>query len=101
MEINGNFGIHGVHGARQVGKLSATENQGVRATDASVADAPSDQVDFSAAAQSIGQVAGSGAIVDGVRVDKVAALKAQIAAGTYDTPERMAVALDRMLDQWG
>ncbi|MFN9445080.1 MAG: flagellar biosynthesis anti-sigma factor FlgM [Pirellulaceae bacterium] len=49
----------------------------------------------------ISQVAGRGAIVDGVRVDKVAALKAQIAAGNYDTPERMAVALDRMLDQWG
>jgi len=36
-----------------------------------------------------------------IRHDKVAALKAQIAAGTYDTPERLEMALDRMLDAIG
>lgn len=33
-----------------------------------------------------------------VRTDKVADIKAQIEAGTYETDEKMDVAVDRMLD---
>jgi flagellar biosynthesis anti-sigma factor FlgM len=34
----------------------------------------------------------------GVRVDKVASIKAQIDAGTYDTDDKLSLALERMLE---
>lgn len=33
---------------------------------------------------------------DGIRHDLVARVKREIAAGTYDTPEKLAIALERM-----
>ncbi len=36
-----------------------------------------------------------------VRADKVASIKAQIAAGTYDTDAKMEMALSRLLDEIG
>ena len=33
-----------------------------------------------------------------VRTDKVASIKAQIEAGTYETPEKMDAAIDQLLD---
>lgn len=35
----------------------------------------------------------------GVRLDRVMAVKSQIDAGTYFTPEKLDIALDRALDQ--
>lgn len=34
-----------------------------------------------------------------IRHEKVEAIRQQIAAGTYDTPERMELALDRLFDE--
>ena len=34
-----------------------------------------------------------------VRVDKVAVIKSQIEAGTYESDEKLDVAIDRMLDE--
>jgi negative regulator of flagellin synthesis FlgM len=34
-----------------------------------------------------------------IREDRVAALRAQIEAGTYETPEKLEIALSRMLDE--
>lgn len=34
-----------------------------------------------------------------IRVDKVAEIKAQIAAGTYETDEKLQAAADRLLDE--
>lgn len=34
-----------------------------------------------------------------IRVDKVAVIKAQIAAGTYETDEKLQAAADRLLDE--
>ena len=36
-----------------------------------------------------------------IRADRVAAIRAQIAAGTYETPEKLDAALDRLLDEIG
>ena len=36
-----------------------------------------------------------------IRADKVASIKAQIAAGTYDTDAKMDMALSRLLDEIG
>ncbi|MFZ5831627.1 MAG: flagellar biosynthesis anti-sigma factor FlgM [Planctomycetota bacterium] len=36
-----------------------------------------------------------------VRMDRVNAIRAQITAGTYETPEKLDVALSRLLDEIG
>lgn len=36
-----------------------------------------------------------------IRQDKVNAIRAQIAAGTYETPEKLDAAIDRFLDEIG
>jgi hypothetical protein len=38
---------------------------------------------------------------DGIRHDLVARVRQEIAAGTYDTPEKLELALERMFDQLG
>lgn len=39
----------------------------------------------------------SGVKVNGIRTDLVNRVRAEIAAGTYDTPEKMEIALEKML----
>jgi hypothetical protein len=38
---------------------------------------------------------------DGIRHELVARVRREIAAGVYDTPEKLEVALERMLDRLG
>lgn len=38
---------------------------------------------------------------DGIRHDLVARVRREIAAGSYDTPEKLERALERMIDQFG
>jgi negative regulator of flagellin synthesis FlgM len=62
--------------------------------------APIDQLDLSSSASRLdasSSVSGGGDI----RIDRVAELRRQIASGNYDTPEKLDLALDRMLDQFG
>ena len=56
-----------------------------------------DRVDISPAAQAASQAAEG----RGVRQDLVNLIRGQIANGTYDTPEKMDIALERLLDQMG
>lgn len=64
--------------------------------------APVDQLDLSGTAalnrlDLSSQIAGGGEI----RIDRVAEIRRQIADGSYETPEKLNAALDRLLDQWG
>lgn len=58
-----------------------------------------DSVQFSDAAQNIGSTKASDAnsSVGGIRFELVNRIRNEIAAGTYDTPERMDAALEKML----
>ena len=62
---------------------------------------PMDQLDLSQGAGSVNRlgatapVAGNGEI----RIDRVAEIRRQIADGSYETPEKLDAALERMLDQ--
>jgi negative regulator of flagellin synthesis FlgM len=58
---------------------------------------PVDQLDISAQADLVSRVRD----VPDIRHDRVAAIKAAIANGTYETPEKMDAALDRLLDEMG
>src|SRR5207302_6246056 len=56
-----------------------------------------DRVDISPAAEAAVQAAEG----RGIRHDLVNLIRDQIAKGTYDTPEKMDMALERLLDQIG
>lgn len=63
---------------------------------------PVDQLDLSSTTgvnrlDATNQVAGGGEI----RIERVAELRRQIADGSYETPEKLDAALDRLLDEWG
>ncbi len=58
---------------------------------------PIDQIDFSPEAEAIlsGETSGD------IRADKVASIRQQIAAGDYDTDEKLSIAFDRLLESLG
>jgi negative regulator of flagellin synthesis FlgM len=66
------------------------------------ASPPVDQLELSSSAanisrlEPISQVAGGGEI----RIERVAEIRRQIASGSYETPEKLDAALDRLLDQF-
>jgi len=65
-------------------KVSPAENN---------AAAPVDQLDISAEAQMLSQTGD-------IRSERVADLRAQIATGQYETPEKIDAAVERMLDEF-
>ena len=70
-----------------------TENT-TAATQNDVASAPVDQLDISVEAQAMTGMDGGA----GIRADRVAELRAEIASGEYETAERLDMAVSRMLD---
>ena len=57
--------------------------------------APVDQLEFSAEAQMISQSNSA----SNIRMDRVNDIRAQIANGVYETPEKLEVAMNRLLDE--
>lgn len=85
-----------------VGALQKAAPTNVTKSTASVADpAPSqsivDQLDFSPEAQSLLSAQSAQASGD-IRSDKVDSIRQAIANGTYETPEKLSQALDKLLD---
>lgn len=62
---------------------------------ASPAASAPDQVDISPLADLVAQARD----LPDIRADRVAAIRAQIAAGTYETADKLQVAVDRLLDE--
>lgn len=59
-----------------------------------------DQLDLSSAASDVNRVASTQIAGGGeIRIDRVAEIRRQIADGSYETPEKLDAALDRLLDQ--
>ncbi len=95
MQISNNFSVSSIDSARSASRSAPVANEAVNEPSLT----PVDQLDLSSEAQAIldgGQVAN-----DDIRVDLVADIRRQIAAGTYDTDEKLSAALDSMLSQWG
>jgi negative regulator of flagellin synthesis FlgM len=92
MQIHGPSQVHGAHGVS--GPHFTQRTQGSQATPANSAV---DKVEISAAAEAAVKASETGA----VRTDLVNLIRSQIAAGTYDTPEKMDIAMERLLDQMG
>ena len=96
-------GPAGVHGAQRVqGTQGAESAQAPQ--QASQVTAPTDELSISSAGQAAAELhvgaAEAGQVgTDGVRLDKVAELRSQIEAGTFETTTRIDGAVERLLDE--
>jgi len=92
MQVNGPSSVHGAHG------ISGPHfTQRTQANQPTTASRAADRVEISPAAEAASRAAEAGDI----RTDLVNTIRSQIAAGTYDTPDKMDAALSRLLDQIG
>ena len=92
MQVNGPSQIHGAQGVK--GPHSTNRAAGSKETPSA---GPTDQLDISPAAQAAAEAAENGDI----RADLVARVRQEIAAGTYETPDKLDAALDNLLDEIG
>ena len=81
----GSQGLGGIKGVEAAKAAQASAKQGV----GEVHDAVNLSTDAVRAAESASDI----------RMDKVAAIRAAIAQGTYETPEKLDIALDRLLER--
>ena len=93
MQISGPSYIHAPHNVNAPHATRGSQNIGAANTPASIGDT----LDISAA----GQLADRMSEIPDIRQDKVNALRSAIAQGTYETDEKLGVALDRLLDEIG
>jgi len=85
------FGVFSTQGSQGIAALKGVEATKV-ASQQGVAEVR-DSVTLSTEAVRAADVASD------IRFDKVAAIKAAIADGSYDTPEKLDIALDRLLER--
>ncbi|MEM7475409.1 MAG: flagellar biosynthesis anti-sigma factor FlgM [Planctomycetota bacterium] len=93
MQINGLQQNQNVQSLNTVNNAQPPQQAEVADTASSL---PADQLDLSP--ESLAIEASSPADSSGIRMDKVAAIRQAIADGTYETPEKMSAALDKLLD---
>ncbi|MCO8125527.1 flagellar biosynthesis anti-sigma factor FlgM [Stieleria sp. TO1_6] len=106
MQIYGPFRVSTTQSASNVQSTSKIERGSsvsqTNETASTSSGAPVDQLDLSQAATSTNRIDGHSAVAgEGIRFERVAEIRRQIADGSYDSPERMDAALDRFLDLLG
>ncbi len=99
MQIYGPYRVSTTTGPSSVQRTQAKKPAEEAQTQQS--SGPVDQLDLSSTAaanrmENTTPIAGGGEI----RVDRVAEIRRQIADGTYETPEKLDIALSRMLDRF-
>lgn len=92
MQINGPTQIHG---PQPLGAPHRVRNSQAPAPNGGTSGA--DQLDISREADLVSRIHE----IPDIRVDRVAELRAAIESGTYETPDKLNVALDRLLDEIG
>ncbi|TWT97443.1 flagellar biosynthesis anti-sigma factor FlgM [Neorhodopirellula pilleata] len=109
MQIYGPFRLSTAQPTNPVGNVKSDVGNrlGTSATGPKPSAAPIDQLDLSSAARaseltSTNRLSESNAIAGGgeIRIDRVAELRRQIANGSYETPEKLDIALERLLDDF-
>lgn len=96
MQINGPSGINGAQSLNGPQRLNRTQS-----TAAQKAAEPmhgADQLDISHEAQMASR---ANEATGDFRADLVASIRSQIQAGTYDTPEKLDIAVGRLFDRLG
>ena len=91
MNIQGPSNIHGIQGVK--GPHSTNRTNGAKSSPST--SGPADELEISPAGEAAAQAAESGDI----RADLVARVRSEIAAGTYETPEKLDAALNGLLDE--
>ncbi len=88
--------VRGLSSARPMAPISRPETT-PGASEAAPAGptSPSDEVEISA----MGKLLDDASRSSGIREQRLAQIKAAIEAGTYDTPEKLEFALNRMVEQ--
>ncbi len=86
-----------VGGAGAIRPVNLAKSAGVNATPAAGVQAPRDEVVISDAAKSLSSLQ----LDPQVRAARLAEIKSAIDAGTYDTPQRLEAAIDKMIAAWG
>ncbi|GDX95957.1 hypothetical protein LBMAG47_16210 [Planctomycetia bacterium] len=94
MNIWGVFSTHGSQGVNAVKGVEALESTQAAARQQGVTEVQD------AVTLSVDAVSAAGATAD-VRFDRVNAIRAAIADGSYETPEKLDLALERLLDRLG
>jgi negative regulator of flagellin synthesis FlgM len=62
---------------------------------------PVDQLDLTSAASETNRISETSPIAgEGIRIDRVAEIRRQIADGVYETPDKLDAAVERLLDQF-
>jgi len=92
MQVNGPTALHPAQPIR-----GPHHNQPPKSVENRAAIDTVDQLDISSEADFASQVKD----VPDIRADRVASIKAQIADGTYLTDDKLDIALDRLLDEFG
>jgi negative regulator of flagellin synthesis FlgM len=94
MQVSGSS-ISQVHGPHGINAPHAPfRNQGAKPTEGTT-PATGDKLEISPAAEAAVQATETG----GVRQDLVNRIRSEIAAGTYETPDKLDAALNRLLDE--
>lgn len=98
MQIQGLQPTGAIQSTQRTGQPSGS--QGAQQASPAPRTGPTDSIQLSAEAQQLSESQATGEVRDssGIRTEKVAALRQAIADGSYDTPERMSAALDKLLD---
>jgi len=94
MNIQGPSSIHGAQGVK--GPHSTNRANGTKPSPST--SGPSDHLDISPAAEAAVKAADQ---VGDIRADLVARVRGEIAAGTYETSEKLGSALDGLLNEIG
>jgi len=92
MQIPGPSHVHGPHPTGGPHRPPSPQ-QPSRPASAS----PTDELDISPQADLVSRVRE----IDGVRTERVERIRAEIAAGVYETAQKLDVAVDRLLDEIG
>ena len=95
------YGTQFAHGAHAVSGPHATKPQQTSAPQQAASAQAKDKVTLSSAAQRANQASEINASNGEIRFDLVNRLRLEIAAGTYETPEKLDAALDKMLVSLG
>ncbi len=84
-QLHGAQSIHGPHSARSVESAPSTSST----------HAASDRLEISEA----GRIAAQLAEIPDIRADRVESIRAALLNGTYETDDKLNIALDRLLDE--
>lgn len=90
MEVNGPGSVHGAYPVNHVRPSSE-----VRPTSEATPASPQDEVEISTAGRMLDQLSQTSAF----RAERLAQIKAEIEAGTYDTDEKLEAAFAKLLGQ--